>query len=401
MADQNQDRCHYATLGVSKTATQIEIKKAYSKLVLVHHPDKGGNPQIFIKVQAAYEVLRDPESRQAYDKKQQAAQFRGAAEPEVKVKTKKTEEFPPSPGTRRETRQERAERQKKESRAQFKQQQHEGQAEARRRRGKTGKQEQRPEPVFERGNEDVFEERRSPPDSFFGNDDFFNNDDFFGGDNFMSSMFNGPKKPAAERQSPTDENRNKPQGRAQARARDGEPRQEKFPFRETGYPFHEPAVELDEATLESLLTRAQKRCEHFNHTFSKLYATTGPFSSGYGDVWCHLQRVKALLAKSLLQIELAQRDHALAQLRIGVKEGTLKPPRGVILALSSKLDSDYGVLKGTGELMFGAYSSARYLSYCVQKNMCCMNPVFRARQELFHRAMRDLHKHLKKNLLQQ
>lgn len=111
--------------------------------------------------------------------------------------------------------------------------------------------------------------------------------------------------------------------------------------------------------------------------------------------------MKDLLAKRALQIDLAQQDHALKQLRNGAKEGTLKPPRDVILALSSKLDSDYGFLKGTGELMFAAYSSAKYLSDCVQKKMSCMNPVFRARQELMDRAMRALHKHLKKNIFPQ
>jgi len=43
-------------LGVGKKATTGEIKKAYHKLALVEHPDKGGDAEKFKKIQAAYEV---------------------------------------------------------------------------------------------------------------------------------------------------------------------------------------------------------------------------------------------------------------------------------------------------------------------------------------------------------
>jgi molecular chaperone DnaJ len=62
----------YDTLGVSKTATQDEIKKAYRKLAREHHPDR--NPgdasaeEKFKEVQAAYDVLSDEEKRKAYDR---------------------------------------------------------------------------------------------------------------------------------------------------------------------------------------------------------------------------------------------------------------------------------------------------------------------------------------------
>src|SRR5919199_3068020 len=62
----------YDTLGVSKTASQDEIKKAYRKLVRQYHPDK--NPgdtsaeERFKEVQAAYDVLSDPEKRKQYDR---------------------------------------------------------------------------------------------------------------------------------------------------------------------------------------------------------------------------------------------------------------------------------------------------------------------------------------------
>jgi DnaJ-class molecular chaperone len=44
-------------LGVSITATWDEIKSAYRKLVMKHHPDKGGKPETFREIQGAYEIL--------------------------------------------------------------------------------------------------------------------------------------------------------------------------------------------------------------------------------------------------------------------------------------------------------------------------------------------------------
>ena len=38
---------YYEILSVNKNATQIEIKKAYRKLALIHHPDKGGDDETF------------------------------------------------------------------------------------------------------------------------------------------------------------------------------------------------------------------------------------------------------------------------------------------------------------------------------------------------------------------
>jgi preprotein translocase subunit Sec63 len=58
---------HYATLGVAKTATQDEIKRAFRKLASQHHPDKGGDTQKFQEIQAAYDTLGDAAKRQAYD----------------------------------------------------------------------------------------------------------------------------------------------------------------------------------------------------------------------------------------------------------------------------------------------------------------------------------------------
>jgi curved DNA-binding protein len=58
---------HYQTLGVGKTSTQEEIKKAYRKLASSHHPDKGGDTAMFQKIQAAYDILSDPIKRKEYD----------------------------------------------------------------------------------------------------------------------------------------------------------------------------------------------------------------------------------------------------------------------------------------------------------------------------------------------
>jgi molecular chaperone DnaJ len=57
----------YDTLGVPKTASAEEIKKAYRKLAREHHPDQGGDESRFKEIQGAYDLLSDPEKRKAYD----------------------------------------------------------------------------------------------------------------------------------------------------------------------------------------------------------------------------------------------------------------------------------------------------------------------------------------------
>lgn len=62
---------HYATLGIDKTSTQAEIKKAYRKLSMQHHPDRGGSEDKFKEIADAYNVLGDEQKRQQYDAMQQ------------------------------------------------------------------------------------------------------------------------------------------------------------------------------------------------------------------------------------------------------------------------------------------------------------------------------------------
>src|SRR5216683_4477003 len=63
-------RDFYEILGVSRTATQDEIQRAYRKLARSHHPDVNKNPGAedrFKDISEAYSVLSDPQTRRRYD----------------------------------------------------------------------------------------------------------------------------------------------------------------------------------------------------------------------------------------------------------------------------------------------------------------------------------------------
>jgi DnaJ-class molecular chaperone len=58
---------YYAALGVPKTATADEIKKAFRRLASQHHPDKGGDTAKFQSIQEAYATLGDEQKRAEYN----------------------------------------------------------------------------------------------------------------------------------------------------------------------------------------------------------------------------------------------------------------------------------------------------------------------------------------------
>ena len=58
---------YYKTLGVPRTASQDEIKKAFRKLARTHHPDAGGDEAKFKEINEAYEVLSDEKKKSLYD----------------------------------------------------------------------------------------------------------------------------------------------------------------------------------------------------------------------------------------------------------------------------------------------------------------------------------------------
>ena len=57
----------YDILGVSKQASDKELKQAYKKASMQHHPDRGGDEDTFKKINEAYATLKDPSKRQMYD----------------------------------------------------------------------------------------------------------------------------------------------------------------------------------------------------------------------------------------------------------------------------------------------------------------------------------------------
>lgn len=57
----------YDILGISPSATLEEITLKYKSLAQKHHPDKGGDEEVFKQIKLAYEILSDPERRQRYD----------------------------------------------------------------------------------------------------------------------------------------------------------------------------------------------------------------------------------------------------------------------------------------------------------------------------------------------
>lgn len=61
---------YYSILGVPKNASEQDIRKAYKKQSMQHHPDRGGNEEVFKKVNEAYSTLKDPDKKRQYDNPQ-------------------------------------------------------------------------------------------------------------------------------------------------------------------------------------------------------------------------------------------------------------------------------------------------------------------------------------------
>lgn len=82
---------HYETLGLRPTATEKEVKAAYRRVVLSHHPDRNPDPastRIFMEATTAYEALIDRAERRRYDESL-AAEERRATEREAETRRQK------------------------------------------------------------------------------------------------------------------------------------------------------------------------------------------------------------------------------------------------------------------------------------------------------------------------
>jgi len=74
-----KEKTYYDVLGVNDTASAEEIKGAFKKLARKHHPDAGGNEEVFKEVSEAYETLSDEAKRDEYDTLLRYGAFAGAS----------------------------------------------------------------------------------------------------------------------------------------------------------------------------------------------------------------------------------------------------------------------------------------------------------------------------------
>ena len=65
----------YLILGLSPSATQVELKAAYRNLAKKYHPDAGGDEKRILQLNAAWELVGDIDKRIAYDKQRQYSKF--------------------------------------------------------------------------------------------------------------------------------------------------------------------------------------------------------------------------------------------------------------------------------------------------------------------------------------
>ena len=71
---------YYKILGVQSNSNPDDIKKAYRKLSLKHHPDRGGDASEFKKINEAYQTLGTPEKKRMYDMQKNNPLFGGMSD---------------------------------------------------------------------------------------------------------------------------------------------------------------------------------------------------------------------------------------------------------------------------------------------------------------------------------
>ena len=90
-------RDYYEILGVSRNASDDEIKKAFRRLAKQYHPDANkeqGAEARFVEINEAYEVLRDPAKRAAYDAQRAEERRRAAARAELRRQQERAKREP-------------------------------------------------------------------------------------------------------------------------------------------------------------------------------------------------------------------------------------------------------------------------------------------------------------------
>jgi curved DNA-binding protein len=73
---------YYEILGVDENASQDDIKKAYKKLAMKYHPDRGGDNKKFQEISQAYDTLSDGQKKSQYD-----AELHGLVDPFIHIRT--------------------------------------------------------------------------------------------------------------------------------------------------------------------------------------------------------------------------------------------------------------------------------------------------------------------------